>query len=236
MSFIDRKLKKKEKSLQTNVVYKENSPQEAKFRPYFSRVPTNCNLYAYGANNPVHYIDPTGMFNFETNTIEEGDTLSKIADEYNSKNGTNVTAEDIAKANNISDPNKIYSGNSLDFSSLDNYATEDNTSFIVQGLIGGVEILTGILVDVGITLYVAGAEAAALETQGTLNPSLGAEAMSGYTTGALLMADGINVLSGAFSKNKTDSMIGSLIKDIFFSSPYKDVGEGLQEYRKQNDK
>ena len=60
MSFIDRKLKKKEKSLQTNVVYKENSPQEAKFRPYFSRLPANCNLYAYGANNPVHYIDPDG--------------------------------------------------------------------------------------------------------------------------------------------------------------------------------
>ena len=46
--------------MKTNVVYKENSSQEAKFRPYFSRVPTNCNLYAYGANNPVHYIDPDG--------------------------------------------------------------------------------------------------------------------------------------------------------------------------------
>ena len=51
--------------MKTNVIYKENSSQEAKFRPYFSRVPTNCNLYAYGANNPVHYIDPTGMFNKE---------------------------------------------------------------------------------------------------------------------------------------------------------------------------
>ena len=46
--------------MKTNVIYKENSSQEAKFRPYFSRVPTNCNLYAYGANNPVHYIDPDG--------------------------------------------------------------------------------------------------------------------------------------------------------------------------------
>ena len=58
-------LKKKEITLKTNVIYKENSSQEAKFRPYFSRCPTNCNLYAYGANNPVHYIDPTGMFNKE---------------------------------------------------------------------------------------------------------------------------------------------------------------------------
>ena len=53
-------MKKKEITLKTNAVYKENSPQEAKFRPYISRVPANCNLYAYGANNPVHYIDPDG--------------------------------------------------------------------------------------------------------------------------------------------------------------------------------
>ena len=46
--------------MKTNVIYKENSSQEAKFRPYFSRLLTNCNLYAYGANNPVHYIDPDG--------------------------------------------------------------------------------------------------------------------------------------------------------------------------------
>jgi len=65
MSFIDKIFKKKEKMYQTNVVYKENSPQEAKFRPYFSRCPANCNLYAYGANNPVHYIDPDGKYNLE---------------------------------------------------------------------------------------------------------------------------------------------------------------------------
>ena len=34
----------------------------------------NCNLYAYGANNPVHYIDPTGMMN------EDLETTSKIND------------------------------------------------------------------------------------------------------------------------------------------------------------
>ena len=60
--------------MKTNVIYKENSSQEAKFRPYFSRVPTNCNLYAYGANNPVHYIDPDGkvILNSAENMMTEG--------------------------------------------------------------------------------------------------------------------------------------------------------------------
>ena len=39
--------------------------------------PVNFNLYHYGGNNPVRYIDPTGLFDFDTNTIEEGDTLSE---------------------------------------------------------------------------------------------------------------------------------------------------------------
>ena len=45
---------------QTTCAYREKSPQTAKFRPYYGFSPTNCNLYAYVANNPVHYIDPDG--------------------------------------------------------------------------------------------------------------------------------------------------------------------------------
>jgi len=33
-----------------------------KFRPYFARRPANCNLYAYGANNPVHYKEYNRLF------------------------------------------------------------------------------------------------------------------------------------------------------------------------------
>ncbi len=39
----------------------------------------NGNLFACAANNPTRYIDPTGEFNWETNTVEPNDCLSKIA-------------------------------------------------------------------------------------------------------------------------------------------------------------
>ncbi|PLL57301.1 hypothetical protein CWN17_16305 [Klebsiella pneumoniae] len=62
-----------------------------------SRIFPGQNLMIYGvnANSPSIY------------TVAPGDTLAKIAE----KNGVNV--EDIARQNNISDPNKIYPGQSI---------------------------------------------------------------------------------------------------------------------------
>ena len=78
----------------------------------------NFNVYHYANNNPIKYTDPTGAFDWDTNTIESGDTLSKVTDEYNTRNGTNYTYDDMAKANEIEDPNKIYAGDKLDFDGL----------------------------------------------------------------------------------------------------------------------
>lgn len=55
------------------------------------------------------------MFDFDTNTIEAGDTLSQIAKDCNTRYGTNYTADDLQGFNSdsISDKNKIYAGNHL---------------------------------------------------------------------------------------------------------------------------
>ncbi|MBN2306802.1 LysM peptidoglycan-binding domain-containing protein [Candidatus Peregrinibacteria bacterium] len=72
--------------------------------------PQSLNKYSYVLNNPLRYIDPTGLVNESTAEVEEGDTLIKIANEYNSIFGTNITYQELAQINNISDPNKINVG------------------------------------------------------------------------------------------------------------------------------
>ncbi|MCS2151285.1 TIGR02594 family protein [Scandinavium goeteborgense] len=62
-------------------------------------------IYGVNANSPSIY------------TVAPGDTLAKIAE----KNGVNV--EDIARKNNISDPNKIYPGQSISIDKSGNAAT-----------------------------------------------------------------------------------------------------------------
>ena len=54
-----------------------------------------AHLYHYAGNNPVRYTDPTGAFDWNTNTIESGDTLSQIAQDCNTRYGTNYSAADF---------------------------------------------------------------------------------------------------------------------------------------------
>lgn len=119
--------------MKINVVYKEKTPQNAKFRPYLERSPEICNLYHYAGNNPVRFKDPSGAFDFDTNTIEEGDTLNQIADDCNRKYGTNYTADDLQNLNKdkISNKDLIYAGDTLNLGDVGNKPYTYPTKFTV---------------------------------------------------------------------------------------------------------
>jgi RHS repeat-associated protein len=72
--------------------------------------PQSLNKYAYVLNNPLKFIDPTGMYNMPTGEVEEGDTLGSITGELNNYFGTRLSYQDLAKINSISDPNRIEIG------------------------------------------------------------------------------------------------------------------------------
>ncbi|AUS04919.1 hypothetical protein C1A40_05295 [Tamlana carrageenivorans] len=69
--------------------------------------------YAAFNNNPIYFNDPLGLEGEEGNkkvqkhTIASGETLTGIANQYN------TSVETLAKWNNIADVNKIYAGNEL---------------------------------------------------------------------------------------------------------------------------
>ena len=75
--------------------------------------PQTLNKYSYVLNNPIKFVDPTGMYNKKTGEVEKGDTLSKITKELNEYFGTKYTYKDIAKINNIANPNKINVGDKV---------------------------------------------------------------------------------------------------------------------------
>ena len=55
----------------------------------------------------MRYVDPDGRENF---IIQPGDTLSELVLFHNKTYGTNLTVSEVAKYNNITDPNMIYAG------------------------------------------------------------------------------------------------------------------------------
>lgn len=75
--------------------------------------PQKQNSYSYGDNNPLRYIDPTGLFSITTGKIEKGDTLGEIRQQINSKFGISLTTNQLASGNGIKDQNKITAGKSI---------------------------------------------------------------------------------------------------------------------------
>jgi RHS repeat-associated protein len=79
--------------------------------PLMAKYP-HQSAYAAFNNNPIYFKDPTGLEGDppgdpKTHQIQKGETLTGIAKKY----GT--TVEDLASRNNISDPNKIFAGSTL---------------------------------------------------------------------------------------------------------------------------
>jgi len=77
------------------------------------RNPQSFNKYSYVLNNPLIFVDPTGMYNMKSGEVEKGDTLSKITNELNDYFGTDYTYKDIAKFNDISNPDLINIGDKV---------------------------------------------------------------------------------------------------------------------------
>ena len=75
-------------------------------------------MYHYAGNNPVRFVDPTGAFNWDTNTIEAGDTLTKITNKFNQIYETNYSVDEVAQACGIANKDYIREGDKLDFSKI----------------------------------------------------------------------------------------------------------------------
>jgi RHS repeat-associated protein len=72
--------------------------------------PQTLNKYSYVLNNPLKYVDPTGLYNMKTGEVEKGDTLGGITGELNNYFGTKYSYNDIAQINNIANPDAIKIG------------------------------------------------------------------------------------------------------------------------------
>ena len=89
----------------------------------FDRLPhrvshINFNLYHYAGNNPVKYLDPDGRMDWDTFTVEIGDTLPKITKEFNEKYSTNYSVGFMAKACGITNLGFLNVGDVLNFDSI----------------------------------------------------------------------------------------------------------------------
>ena len=92
--------------------------------------PQTLNKFTYVLNNPLKYVDPTGMYDIKAGKVEEGDTMGGINDELNEFYGTNYSVEDLAKINGIADPNKIEVGQRVRIGTLTGWTIPDDPDIV----------------------------------------------------------------------------------------------------------
>ena len=71
----------------------QNNPEK------FLSDPQQLNMYSYARNNPLYYVDPTGMYNIETGQVEKGDTQDSIVNKINQAFNINTdwaTVQDVS--------------------------------------------------------------------------------------------------------------------------------------------
>lgn len=94
------------------------------------KTPQSLNRYTYVKNNPLKYLDPTGMYDIKAGKVESGDTLGGITKELNDFYATDYSVNDIAKINGISDPNKINVGQRVRIGTLSGWTIPDDPNVV----------------------------------------------------------------------------------------------------------
>ncbi len=213
----------------------------------------NLSLFHYAANNPVRYVDPDGAFNWDNNTVQEGDCLSKIAFECNIRYGTNYTDDDLQSLNpNITNKHFIKTGEHLNLGiaeekqklakdyinrvttrypdeilSFPQKFQEADTLYYsrpVNFIIGLGEIFLGIASFAGSTISAGEIE---VGTAGVGSYYAGLAVLEGYATGALFLGYGITRLTGANKQSFKDDINSILV------IPEVDIATSINESQKR---
>jgi RHS repeat-associated protein len=90
--------------------------------------PQQLNSYSYSMNSPISRRDESGRFSIATGSVEKGDNLKKIRDVINNTYGTSYSIGDLARLNQISNPDKIFIGQKI----IPNYDYPDVTNDLNQ--------------------------------------------------------------------------------------------------------